>query len=201
MRSLRLAVCVVSALSASTAAAPASAANLLVNPYFHSNSIGWEIEKASSFDQADFEDEGGCDGSGAGQVTSESGGGGEQAAIRQCVPVAGGNTYFARARHKGSGTFTIHFRLFHTSGCGGIPDDSSEPPAAAQSPSEWRTFESSVFANLETESVEVVLVADHDSFHDLFVDAVELTLEPSIFVDDFEGNEGVEVQPCRWETP
>lgn len=177
--------------------------NLVTNGHFHVDDSGWALDLAgTTLDRDGSEDEGGCAGSGAGSGTSAPGQMGlEQVRILQCVPIVGGGSAYLRFRHKGEGVVTFRLQSFQTNGCGGQANgvfNSSEFPQSADA---WSSAAGSISVSGDTQSVELRVVASNATPHTFLLDGVELRYEDSIFVDDFEGNDGGESAPCRWVAP
>jgi len=181
---------------------PAFAQNLVTNGQFDASATGWTIDVGSSFDRDGTEDEGGCAGSGAGVGLSGVGQMGlEQVRVLQCVHVTGGETAYLRFRHKGEGIVTFRLQTFQATSCGGQANTAFHSGDFPQSADSWSTATGAISVSADSQSLEIRILASNATPHTFYLDGVELRYLDSIFVDDFEGNEGGETAPCRWITP
>jgi len=178
------------------------AQNLVTNGQFHVSATGWAIDVGTSFDRDGAEDEGGCTGSGAGAGISGAGQMNlEQVRVLQCVHVTGGETAYLRFRHKGQGIVTFRLQTFQATSCGGQANTVFHSGDFPQSADTWSTATGAISVSMDSQSLEIRILASNETPHTFYLDGVELYYQDPVFVDDFEGNEGDEITPCRWAAP
>ena len=179
------------------------AQNLVYNPSFDSDPLGWSLDTGGALLWTGLADEGECPGSGAGLATSaESLPGSHVVVIGQCLAgLTPASSLHVRARHMGYGQFSIVLHSFGTVDCESGFLGSLGSPLVAQSPTEWQTSELHVALSAAAHSVFLQLTASDFEPHGLLVDGVEAAAREPIFLDGFEGDEGGEEAPCRWQAP
>ena len=179
------------------------AQNLVYNPSFDVDPVGWSLATGGTLLWTGLADEGDCSGSGAGLATSaESIPGAHVVVIEQCLAVpTPGATFHVRARHMGYGQFSIVLHSFGTVDCESGFLGSAGSPLVPQSPTEWQTSELHQALPGAAQSVMLQLTASDFEPHGLLVDGVEAATREPIFLDGFDGNEEGEAAPCRWLAP
>ena len=177
----------------------AGAQNLVSNAHFHEDTDGWELLYGGVLLWTDLAEEGECPGSGSALVTSEPVGAQHVAAFTQCIPFSGPSDLYLSVRHMGYGTFRAELDYFLGDSC--YASLTSTFASEAQSPVAWDDFGFESWAPPATRSIELRFYATDSSPHGLSVDEVILSRLPPIFLDGFEGSDGLGGEanpPCRW---
>jgi hypothetical protein len=192
---LRLAL-VTLALTVELLSSRLCAQNLVVNGGFHSDVAGWDGDSGTLL-WTDITEEGDCPGSGAALIASEPAAGQHYATISQCVSVVGLSSLSIHVRHQGYGTFTTVLQFFQGDICnaGALQNVSV---GVSQTPTVWQTHGFNTVVPSTAQAVQVILRAIDAEPHGLLIDGVTLTTRSPIFLDDFEGNESGDSDPCRW---
>ncbi len=180
-------------------AAPASAQNLVPNAHFHADVAGWELLTGGVLLWTNVAEEGECPGSGSALVTSAPVLTQHVAAFRQCLPFLGPSDLFFSVRHMGYGTFRaeVDFSL----GVDCYQSLTATIASESQTAGVWKEFGFQAWAPPDTHSIELRFYGTDSAPHGLSVDEVTLSRRPPIFLDGFEGSDGLgdEVNPpCRW---
>jgi len=179
---------------------PAAAQNLVNNPHFHDDELGWEFGPGVDLVWTPTPDESECPTSGSGIVISEDTGIGHYAALSQCVALDDEAELFVRLHHRAYGTLTARLDFFTAVNCGaGGIDSVSE--SWAGTPTEWSVATLAAAVPASAGAVRLTVTAIDSAPHGLVVDAVHLTPFEPIFLDGFEGDEPGGAAPCRWTTP
>lgn len=180
-------------------AASAAAQNLVPNPHFHADVAGWELLTGDLLMWTNLADEGECPGSGSALVTSELVTSQHVAAFKQCFPFTGPSDLFFSVRHMGYGTFRVELDFFLGSDCyqSLTATIASEPQTAGV----WKEFGFQTWAPSDTHSIELRFYGSDSAPHGLSVDEITLSRHPPIFLDGFDGSDGLGDEsnpPCRW---
>ena len=179
--------------------APAGAQNLAQNAHFHTDVAGWDRLRGGALLWTDLADEGDCPGSGSALVTSEPVSAQHIAAISQCISVVGPTELFFSVRHMGYGTFRVELEYFQGTEC--YSSLTATIASESQTPTAWKEFAFPSWAPPYTVTMEIRLYATDSAPHGLSVDEVTLSRRPPIFLDGFEGSDGIggaASPPCRW---
>lgn len=179
---------------------PASAQNLVDNPHFHDDELGWEFGPGTNLVWSPTPDASACADSGSGIVVSQDTGNGYYATLRQCVALDEVPELHVRLHHRAYGTLTVWLDFFTAVNCGagGI---GSVSESWAGTPTEWSIATLAVDVPGNAGAVQLRVNAIDAAPHGLVVDAVHLTPFEPIFLDGFEGDEPGTANPCRWATP
>lgn len=179
---------------------PAPAQNLVANPHFHDDVLGWQYGPGTDLVWAPAPDESDCETSGAGIVISADTGNGHYAALSQCVALGDESELFVRLHHRAYGTLTARLDFFTAVNCGagGIGGVSE---SWAGTPTEWSIATLAADVPGNAGAVRLTVTAIDPAPHGLVVDAVHLTPFEPIFLDGFEGDDSGTTTPCRWATP
>ena len=179
---------------------PATAQNLVANPHFHDDELGWEFGPGTDLVWSPTPDESECASSGSGIVISADTGNGHYAALSQCVALGDEPELHVRLHHRAYGTLTVRLDFYTAINCGaggiGFASDSW-----AGTPTEWSIATLAADVPGNAGAVRLTVTAIDAEPHGLVVDAVHLTPFEPIFLDGFEGDEPGGPSPCRWTAP
>ena len=183
-----------------TGAGPAGARNLVDNPHFHDDELGWQFGPGIDLVWSPAPDECDCATSGSAIVISEDTGIGHYAALSQCVALDDETELHVRLHHRAYGTLTVRLDYFTAVNCGagGIGHVSD---SWAGTPTEWSIAALAADVPDNAGAVRLTVTAIDSEPHGLVVDAVHVTPFEPILLDGFEGDEPGGAAPCRWTAP
>lgn len=180
-------------------AASAGAQNLVPNAHFHGDVAGWELATGGLLMWTNLAEEGECPGSGSALVTSAPVATVHVAGFKQCIPFVGPADLYFSVRHMGYGTFRAEVDFFNSIDC--YQSLTATVGTESQTPAAWKEYSFPTWAPPYTQSIELRFFATDSAPHGLSVDEVILSRLPPIFLDGFEGSDGIGDwvnPPCRW---
>lgn len=184
-------------------AASARAENLLTNPDFDQDTLGWTVFVGTALD-LDSSDEGACPASGSGFVHSGPypGAAFSSAILSQCFPVGGRTEIAASVSYRDGATFEQVGVTFHVSlDCSDENPQTALSPVFFASPGTWSRMAMPTAAiPAGTNSIQFLAGGTDPGGGDFTIqlDRAYFGTPDRIFSDGFENDQDGAPVPCRW---